>query len=167
LPSNIELKIRWKSPESAIHKAESFGASYSKTMEQVDTYFSIKDGKLKLREILGERAELIYYNRQGDRKWRSDYVIAGTMDPENLKIILGSILRVLVVVKKRRLLYLVDNARIHIDEVEGLGSFIEFEVIIREGEDQAAELLKRLRDHFMVSEENVLKVSYSDLLMKV
>ena len=167
MPSNLELKARWNSTDTAIEKAKSIGASFSKIMKQTDTYYRINNCKLKLREISGEKSELIYYDRQGEEKWQSDYLIAEVNDSRNHKKILEMLFDVMVVVKKKRILYLLDNARIHIDEVEGLGSFIEFEVIIGDNEDQALNLLKKLKDHFVVSEDALFKESYSDLLLKI
>jgi len=167
LPSNLEFKARWEDPASAIEKARSIGASFSKIMTQTDTYYRIDNCKLKLREISGEKSELIYYDRQGEEKWQSDYLIADITDTRNLKKILEMLFDVLVVVKKRRTLYLLENARIHIDDVERLGSFIEFEVVIGESEEQAARLLKRLKDHFSVPEDSIFKKSYSDLLIEM
>jgi len=167
LPSNLELKARWENTELAVEKAKSIGASFSKVMKQVDTYYKINNCKLKLREIVNEKSELIYYDRQGTDKWQSDYVVADVADVRNQKKILELLFDVLVVVKKKRILYLYENARIHIDEVEGLGSFIEFEVIIGESEEQAQELLDRLKEHFKVPEGSLFKKSYSDLLLKL
>jgi adenylate cyclase, class 2 len=167
LPSNLELKARWISPETAVEKAKSIGASFVKTMKQTDTYYNINNCKLKLREIAGEKSELIYYDRQGEEKWQSDYLIAEIMDSRNHKKILEMLFDVLVIVKKKRTLYLLDNARIHIDEVEGLGSFIEFEVVIGESEEQASSLLSKLKDHFVIQKDSVFKKSYSDLLLEI
>jgi adenylate cyclase, class 2 len=167
LPSNLEMKARWENPDIAVEKAISIGASYSKTMKQTDTYYKINSCKLKLREISGEKSELIYYDRQGEEKWQSDYLIADINDSRNLKKILEMLFDVLVIVKKKRILYLIDNARIHIDQVEGLGSFIEFEVIIGESEESAAKLLNKLKDHFLIPEDALFKKSYSDLLLKI
>ena len=167
MPSNLELKAHWENSETAIEKAKSIGASFSKVMKQTDTYYKISSCKLKLREITGEKSELIYYDRQGEEKWQSDYLIAEVKDSRNHKKILEMLFDVLVVVKKKRTLYLLENARIHIDEVDGLGSFIEFEVIIGESEDQALKLLNRLKDYFAVPEDALIKTSYSDLLLKM
>jgi predicted adenylyl cyclase CyaB len=167
LPSNLELKAHCENPDLAVEKAIGIGASYIKTMKQTDTYFNIDSCKLKLREISGEKSELIYYNRQGEEKWQSDYLIADVNDSRNLKKILEMLFDVLVIVKKKRTLYLLENARIHIDQVEGLGSFLEFEVIIGDSEEEASRLLKKLEDHFAIPEDNILKKSYSDLLLEI
>jgi adenylate cyclase class IV len=68
MPSNIELKVRWDNSDLAVEKAKSFGASFSKILKQCDTYYINNNEKLKLREVYGENAELIYYLREGDEK---------------------------------------------------------------------------------------------------
>ena len=167
MPSNIELKVRWDNPDLAIEKAKSFGASFSKVMKQCDTYYVINNDKLKLREIHGETAELIYYRREGEEKWQSDYIVADVSDAKNQKKIFDILFGVLIEVHKVRTLYVFNNARIHIDEVEGLGSFLEFEVIIGEYENQDMELLNKLKEHFGIPENKLLKKSYSDLLLEL
>lgn len=166
MPSNIELKAYRTTSDEAVESAKSFGAEYSVTMNQTDTYFKVDGLKLKLREIEGKESELIYYKRDGEDRWQSDYTIAKITDTANLKQILKNLFGILVEVRKKRILYLFKNARIHIDEVENLGSFIEFEVVIHESADEASDLLKKLRDHFKIEDSLVLKESYSDLLLK-
>ena len=167
MPSNIELKVRWDDPVLAIEKAKNFGATFSKVMKQCDTYYINNNEKLKLREIHGETAELIYYLRDGDDKWQSDYIVANVSDAKNHKEILDMLFGVLIEVRKVRTLYVFNNARIHIDEVEGLGSFLEFEVIIGEDENQALELFNKLKEHFEISVDKLLKKPYSDLLIEL
>ena len=167
MPSNIELKVRWDNSGLAIEKAKSFGASFSKTIKQCDTYYINNNEKLKLREVYGENTELIYYLREDNEKWQSNYIIADVSDVKNQKKIFDMLFGVVIEVKKLRTLYVFNNARIHIDEVEGLGSFLEFEVIIKEDENQALELLNRLKKHFEIPTDKLLKKSYSDLLIQL
>ena len=167
MPSNIELKVRWDDSSLAIEKAKSFGATFSKVMKQCDTYYINDNKKLKLREIHGENVELIYYIRNGYEKWQSDYIVADVSDAKNQKKILDVLFGVLIEVRKVRTLYVFNNARIHIDEVERLGSFLEFEVVIGEDENQALELLNKLKKHFEISVDKLLKKSYSDLLIEL
>jgi len=165
MPSNIELKVRWDDSNLAVEKAKSFGATFSKVIRQHDTYYINNKVKLKLREIDGENAELIYYLREGDEKWQSDYIVADVSDAKNHKKILDKLFGVLIEIRKVRTLYVFNNARIHIDEVEGLGSFLEFEVIIGHDEKQALDLFNKLKEHFEISVDKLLKKSYSDLLI--
>ena len=166
MPSNIELKAYCNDIEEAIKKAEDFGASFTKTLKQTDTYYLISNSKLKLREISGETAELIYYDRQMKDEWISDYIIANINDSKNLKKILEMLFDVLVIVKKVRKLYLYKNARIHFDEVENLGTFIEFEVIVNDDYNQAVKLFDELKKYFNIGENLIIKKSYSDLLLE-
>lgn len=166
MPSNIELKAYCKNIDEAIKKAENFGAVFTKTIKQTDTYYLINNCKLKLREVSGEPAELIYYDRQMKDKWISDYIIANISDSKNLKKILEMLFDILVIVKKIRKLYLFQNARIHFDEVENLGTFIEFEVIVNDDYNQAVKLFDELKNYFNIEENLIIKKSYSDLLLE-
>ncbi len=123
MPSNIELKAYCFNFYEAIDKAQKIGAQFIKVMKQTDTYYLTEKSKLKLREIVGESSELIYYDRQLSDKWLSDYIIAEINDTKNLKKILEMLYDVQVIVKKTRQLFLIENARIHFDEVEGLGRY--------------------------------------------
>ena len=107
-------------------------------LDQEDIFFQTTSGRLKLRVFAHDRGELILYQRANVAGPKtSDYRIAPTTDPAALQAILASALSVLGVVKKRRWLYLVGQTRVHLDRVEGLGEFVELEVVLRH--DQAAE----------------------------
>jgi predicted adenylyl cyclase CyaB len=167
LPSNLEIKAKIDNISSSEEVALKVGANYIETMEQVDTYYNISYGKLKLREFSNKDPELIYYDRYGDERWQSDYIVAEISDPKNLKKILSLLFEVKVTVKKKRKLYMFDNARIHLDVVEGLGSFIEFEVVNLRGDKQAKDLLEKLIIDFKIDENIIVRSSYSDLLIDV
>jgi adenylate cyclase, class 2 len=164
MASNLELKCRRTSCEELHGLARALGARFDATLNQTDTYFHVPTGRLKLREINGIRAELIQYERpdeQGDR-W-SSYRVVPVVEPGNIAAALGQALGVRCVVRKKRDLYLYKTARIHIDEVDGLGSFLEFEVV----ETPAAEaeaLMGELRLAFRVQSEEVIAGSYGELL---
>jgi predicted adenylyl cyclase CyaB len=124
-------------------------------------------GRLKLRVLAPDVGYLIYYERPDqDGPKRSDYHLAKTDEPENLKTALKLALGVRGVVRKTRYLYLVGQTRIHLDEVEGLGHFMELEVVLREGQSDAEgqaiaeDLMRRLG----VREEALLEGAYMDLL---
>jgi adenylate cyclase class 2 len=165
---NVELKARCHDLAAARAAAERIGTRFEATLHQIDTYFHVPHGRLKLREIDGVRAELIGYerpNETGDRA--SDYRVVPVTDTAGLKAALAAALGVRGEVRKRRDLLLWRNVRIHLDEVEGLGSFLEFEAVVSPTDNEAAsrEHLKQLAAALKVSEADRIAVSYSDLLL--
>lgn len=145
----------------------SLGAESQDPERQVDTYFRVAHGRLKLRESLQSGPELIHYIRAdvaGARE--SHYQLYRTEDAEGLKAILEKALGVKAVVAKRREIYLIGNVRVHLDKVQDLGSFVELEGIV----ENPAELVyvgdevQRLRQALGIEEHALVKESYSDLI---
>jgi predicted adenylyl cyclase CyaB len=165
MPVNLELKARFASPGRAHECAAACGASREGTLVQQDTYFRVPRGRLKLREFDGAEPELIFYERPEDdaERW-SRFTRETVGNAPALRIVLTDAFGVLAVVRKRRELYLFRDARIHIDEVEGLGTFVEFEVT---GGKTAASVatMKDLRDAFGIADESVVRASYSDMIL--
>lgn len=169
---NIEIKARVDNIESARRKAGSLCAGGpAAVLHQVDTYFSVPAGRLKMREFGDGCApcELIYYERSdvpGPRS--SDYMIARVSDAKGLKAVLEAALGVTVIVRKTRTLYLHGNTRIHLDEVDGLGTFIEFEYVMPEsgcdvdGEGEVRSLMAA----FVIRDADLESRSYSDMLLR-
>lgn len=126
---NIELKARDPDPDRSLQVSLEIGASDKGWLYQTDTYFRVPHGRLKLREE-GAIAQLISYERANETVAReSRYRLVPVGDPAGLKDALSDALGVLVVVEKSRRLLLWQGVRIHLDEVRGLGSFIEIEVV--------------------------------------
>lgn len=146
----------------------SLGAEDQGLLEQKDTYFRAARGRLKLREENGATAHLISYERpdRTDRR-ESRYRIVPTERADELKAALGDALGVEVVVAKARRLFLWRGVRIHLDRVEGLGDFIEFEAVIGEGLDpgSAARRVEELRRAFAIGDDRLVGAGYSDLAM--
>lgn len=135
---NIEIKA-WARDWEALHaRAEWFSASPPQVIVQEDTFFHVPRGRLKLRELASHRAQLIYYERpdQPGPK-QSDYFLFETDQPATLKTLLSLALGVRGVVRKTRTLYLCGQTRLHLDEVEGLGRFVELEVVLQPGQSEA------------------------------
>jgi homotetrameric cytidine deaminase len=166
---NVELKARDADPEATLRRALELGASDEGVLRQRDTYFGRARGRLKLREQEGGRgpiAQLIAYERPDDEQARtSAYRIAEVADPDALREALDAALGTRVVVDKRRHLLLYENVRIHLDDVEGLGAFVELEGVAAPDSDLAREreLVDRLRGDLALGEP--VPVSYSDLLL--
>lgn len=165
MPQNLEIKCVYKSLARARDIARRIGASSKGTLRQIDTYFKVKSGRLKLREINGQQFELIYYYRPDARSSRySHCTIVRLEEPSAAKSLFRSLLGVSVIVRKKRTLFLYKNARIHIDSVERLGTFIEFEVVVKRGKKQARDLMQFLMKEFGVNQKMLLGGSYSDLI---
>lgn len=167
MATNIEIKARVDDFEALRARAESLSDKPLEIIPQEDTFFNVEKGRLKLRLLSPNRGCLIYYERpdQGGPK-RSDYHLAETRDPENLKTALSLALGVRGVVRKTRYLYMIGRTRIHLDDVEGLGHFMELEVVMREGQSDAEgqaiaeDLMRRLG----VREDALLEGAYMDLI---
>ncbi len=169
---NIEIKARLHDTGRARETAAGLADGPPEVLDQADYFFATKTGKLKLRVFAGERAErrgeLIWYRRaEGHEPRPSDYTIAPTSEPEAMHAILSAVLPAAGVVRKRRLVFLVGRTRIHLDEVEDLGTFLEFEVVMDEGNDEAAarEEARRLMEAFEIAEGDLLDRSYVDMLV--
>ena len=138
-------------------------------ISQEDTFFVTSKGRLKLRLLAPDRAQLVYYERPDqDGPKRSDYFIFNTNDPENLKTTLSLSLGIRGVVRKTRYLYKVGQTRVHLDDVEGLGQFMELEVVLHddqsddEGQAIANDLMKKLG----IGPTDLVDGAYMDLLEK-
>lgn len=163
---NIELKARLRDIEAARRTAAAIATERPGVEHQIDTYFPCPRGRLKLREIDGQRAELIWYARPDEQGPKaSDYLVVPVADAPALKSALAAALGVSGVVDKRREIYLWHNVRIHLDEVAGLGTFIEFEAAVgpgigdSAGHSQLAELSRR----FGLGPGNLLPGSYGEM----
>lgn len=167
LARNLELKARLSSLGAARDVARRLATEGPVALRQVDTYFPCPGGRLKLRETEGEPAQLIWYQRrdQTDAKV-SDYLIAPVGDPRALADVLARSLGRDVVVEKHRELYWCRNVRVHLDDVRGLGHFLEFEAVLQPGEADSvgAEPITFLRGQFGIDDAMLIARSYSDLL---
>jgi predicted adenylyl cyclase CyaB len=167
MPTNLEIKAKYPSFVQARRISRTLGARFGGTLKQTDTYFKVKRGRLKLREINEKELELIYYRRENARGNRySDYTVLELQKKEAAKRVLESLFETMVVVKKKRELFLYKNARIHIDFVAGLGGFVEFEVLVVRGKRQAQQLMSFLRSKFGIDSSSLIAGSYSDMLLK-
>jgi adenylate cyclase class IV len=148
---NVEIKARIASVEGVLPRAESIADQGPFLIEQDDTFFACEAGRLKLRAFAAGDGELIFYRRpDATGPKTSFYVRTPTADPDGLRealsVAYGAVGRVL----KRRTLFLVGRTRIHLDRVEGLGDFLELEVVLADDEPDEAgiavahELMARL-----------------------
>ena len=136
-------------------------------MHQIDTYFNVPEGRLKLREEGLDFASLIYYHRSDmAESCYSDYHICQIQDLDSFKLILSNALGTKVIVEKIRDLWRFGNTRIHLDHVSGLGDFIELETVLRNQTEASAWLEhNHIKETLKIVEETLVPVSYSDLLV--
>jgi homotetrameric cytidine deaminase len=163
---NVELKALDPDPVRSLAVCRELGAEDRGVLRQRDTYFRARAGRLKLREQDGSGAVLIQYDRPDAAAAReSRYRLTRVEDPDDLRASLDAALGTLVVVDKERHLLLWEGVRIHLDTVEGLGSFVELEGVAPPESDLGPEREKveRLRQALGIGE--VLTDSYSDRLL--
>ncbi|MBV9417399.1 MAG: cytidine deaminase [Solirubrobacterales bacterium] len=164
---NVELKARDPDPEATAARCTALGALSGGELHQTDTYFMARTGRLKLREGSGG-GELIAYSRPDDvAATESMYVRAPVAAVDPVVEALDSTLGTTVVVSKRRQLFLWEGVRIHLDEVDELGSFIEFEAVLPDAGDLATARAKvdRLRRELGIEDDALVSAGYADLLM--
>ena len=167
MPVNIEIKARVRNFSELRTQAERISDAPVEVIPQEDTFFNVSQGRLKLRILAPDRGQLIYYQRldQGGPK-RSEYHIAETSDPASLKHVLELAYGIRGVVRKTRYLYLAGQTRIHVDDVMGLGQFMELEVVLREGQGDAEgqAIAEDLMASLGVERADLLEVAYMDLI---
>jgi predicted adenylyl cyclase CyaB len=161
---NLEYRARIGDPKPLIARARALGFDLWGDLRQTDTYFATPRGRLKLRETAGFQADLIYYERDDQGADRaSDYDVAHSSEPEALRNVLAGALGVLATVKKRRTLLVLDGTRLHLDNVEALGAFMEIEVPVRDGDGPARERLDWLLGELGLTWDDCIRASYLDL----
>lgn len=164
---NFEFKARLHDAAQVRATLKQLRARHLGTDRQVDTYFHVPGGRLKVREGRIENA-LIFYQRTNSTRARRSTVEMMLLPRRNsVRAILARALGVLVVVDKRREIYFVGNVKIHLDRVRGLGAFVEVEATTRSGDvrkvrAQAAKFQKR----FAISRADIVAQSYSDLILQ-
>ena len=169
---NVELKARDPDPARTLERALAVGADDRGEIRQRDTYFSGARGRLKLREQETGGSplwdELIEYSRADSTDARtSTYRRVPVADVAPLREALDAAYGTLGTVTKRRRLLLWEGVRIHLDEVEGLGSYVELEAVAEVGSDLSGEhdKVERLREELGIEDRHLVATSYSDLLL--
>lgn len=165
---NIEIKARSDQQNTIREILKAKNADFRGVDHQIDTYFKVNIGRLKLREGQIENY-LIHYQRENQEGPKQSDVTLLKSDPQSsLKEILTKALGVLVVVDKKREIYFIDNVKFHLDEVKDLGTFVEIEAIDGDGtigKDKLLEQCQFFLDLFKIAKEDLISVSYSDLLL--
>jgi adenylate cyclase class IV len=162
---NVEFKAELRDPEAARAQCSTLGAEFVGIMEQTDDYFRLSDGRLKKRTAPGEPIEWIFYHRPNHVRPRmSSYTILS--DAQATRRWGTHSLRSWLTVRKKRELWMFENVRIHLDTVEDLGEFIEFEAMVSKLHDVRAchRTIDELREQFGPVLGEPISHSYSDLM---
>ena len=164
---NVEIKARVNDFEEIVVKLRELASHSPVELRQSDTFFHCESGRLKLRDLLDGTGELIFYVR-GDQAApkTSTYVRSATSHPGTLRECLAKAYGEAGRVDKSRTLYLVGRTRVHLDKVEGLGLFVELEVVLRDGEPETAGHAEALAliSKLGISSEQLIDRAYVDLL---
>ena len=165
---NIEIKAKSSNQEKIRAILKSYKVDSKSIDHQIDTYFNVAFGRLKLREGIIEN-HLIHYNRKNVRGPKQSNVILYKPNPEsNLKEVLTSALEILVVVEKKREIYFIENVKFHLDDVKSLGKFVEIEAVDPDGSFGKEKLFEQCSSYlniFQIKKEDLIADSYSDLLL--
>jgi predicted adenylyl cyclase CyaB len=168
MPANVEIKAKVGNRARLKALVEALVRTPGQLIVQEDTFFAVPRGRLKLRKFSSNSAELIYYEREDSPGPRgSRYSISRTPEPDSLRTVLQMSLGVRGVVSKMRTLYLVGQTRIHLDEVEGLGSFVELEVVMQPNQHPAdgVQIARELMAKLEIQDSELIEQAYIDLLL--
>ncbi len=165
---NVEIKARCGDPLFIRNYLLSNNAEFKGVDEQTDTYFNVLNGRLKLRKGNIEN-NLIFYERANQAGPKnSHFHLVKVEDVDGLKEVLTKSIGIKVTVKKKREIYFIKNVKFHLDEVPGLGSFVEIEagnILADLSQEQLKEQCKFYMKALGIHEGDLLELSYSDLLL--
>lgn len=166
MPSNIEIKARAADWDKQFAAARALADKIEELIQE-DVFFDCPEGRLKLRIMGPGESYLIFYRRSDQKGPKSSvYYPSPVKDPESMKALLGAALGFGKTVKKKRTLFLSGRTRVHFDEVEGLGRFIELEVCMKEGQapSEGEAVAKTLMKRLAITEKDLLEGAYADML---
>ena len=167
MAKNIEIKASIDNISTCISTAKLLSGSDPEVIRQEDYFFNCANGRLKLRIFSSIKGELIFYNRKNESGPKtSEYFISKTNEPNKLLEVLDKSYGTRGVVKKIRKLFLIENTRVHIDQVESLGSFLEFEVILSQHMNIKAggKIAQKLMEQFGIKNGSLIDCAYIDLI---
>lgn len=166
---NVEIKARIESVDAIAATVAAMADRGPFEIQQDDTFFACERGRVKLRALSTTEGELIFYhraNRAGPKE--SFFVVSPTASPDSLREALSLAYGQAGRVRKHRALYLVGRTRVHLDRVEGLGHFLELEVVLWEGEPSESGVAEadRLMARLGISADQLIEGAYVDLLAR-
>lgn len=164
---NVEIKARIDGVEALMPRAAALADQGPTEIVQDDTFFTCPNGRLKLRALSPTDGQLIFYRRpdQAGPK-ESFFLISPTSSPDTLREALTLAYGQAGRVKKHRTLFLAGRTRIHLDRVEGLGDFLELEVVMADGEpaDAGVEVARDVLARLAIAPDQLIERAYVDLL---
>jgi predicted adenylyl cyclase CyaB len=169
MPRNVEIKARVLEPSKLLDAVIDIADRGPTVFAQDDTFFACPAGRLKLRTFSEAEGQLIFYRRDDvEGPKLSEFVIAATHEPDALRGLLTLAYGVVGRVRKTRTLFFVGQTRIHLDDVEDLGNFVELEVVL--GPDESIEDGRRVADALMgplgIAPDHLVSTAYVDLIAR-
>ncbi len=165
MPKNLEIKIKVNQLENYIEKIIKLKGKKIYSSLQIDVYYQVPKGRMKVRNSNGEKS-VIFYNRVEDGKERwSDFYVVKVKEPKLWVNFFDKVFDRLIMVKKNRTLFHYKNTRIHFDRVSGLGNFIELETKVNSSKKEARKEFDFLCKELNLDKSNQIFNSYSDLLI--
>ena len=166
---NIEIKARSNKQDLIREILKAHRAEFKGVDHQIDTYFNVNSGRLKLREGNIENSLVHYQREDKEAPKQSNVTFYKPADKSSLKEILTKAFGVLIVVDKSREIYFIDNVKFHIDLIQDLGTFVEIEAIDSDGSIGKEKLIEQCNYYlnlFKIRQEDLISNSYSDLLLE-
>lgn len=165
MPVNLEIKIPVEDLSRLIKIVKKRGGRKIYSSRQVDVYYKLKDGRLKVRNSSGEKS-VIFYRRveDGTERW-SDFKVIPVQNPLEWINFFDNFLERLVVVDKHRTLYHLFNTRIHFDKIKGLGNFVELETKVVNGKLKAKKEFQSVMKLLDLNIKDQILNSYSDMIL--
>jgi predicted adenylyl cyclase CyaB len=164
MPVNLELKVKLKSFNQIKKLLSKINAEFVGVLKQTDIYYKNKEGLLKLRIENGEQSIIKYLRDEKKQDRFSNYKVL-RFSQGNAAEFLKSIFKVEAVVNKKRYLYMYDNTRVHLDNVKGLGYFLELETLVVNGKADARKRYNNIITLLSLDKYEELRKSYRDLIM--
>lgn len=159
---NLELKIKTGSHQKYISTLEKINASYEGILKQKDVYYKIPKGLLKLRVENGSYCLIKYLRDEKGKRW-SNYELL-FLNGKNPEKYLSEIFKIVTVVEKKRTLYLYKGTRIHLDDVKGLGKFLELETVVDDDKADAQQRFDEVISLLNLDTDKQIRASYKNLI---
>lgn len=165
MPTNLEIKLKLVSFDEKLRLLKILGAKQIEILTQKDIYYFVPKGLLKLR-IENVSSTLIFYKREEQKKKRWSEFHLLKFDDKNPSSFLKELFMIEAVVQKKRRLFLFNNTRIHLDEVRGVGKFLELETLVINGKPDAERRFKDMIKFLKLDQSKQIRKSYRDLILE-
>lgn len=166
MSANIEIKARLRDLKGLEKRVQSLCGERADLLIQKDVFYKSGSFRTKLRNVNGKSELIIYKRANTSGPKHSRYLRIPMGFPTLVHAVLKTVLGIRGTVAKTRTLFFSENTRIHLDEVEGLGTFLEFEVVLSESDtpEQGVATANNLMTRLGIKEENLISGSYIDLI---